>query len=109
MRDYGGGTSQLGYERKLDQYIAHLTAVFREAYRVGARDSLLMVVMGDNYGEGIYRRSTLADQERPLDSNRKQCLGIPFQLAFAMVDTGWRWRMTIIWDKARSWAPRVGH
>jgi site-specific DNA-methyltransferase (adenine-specific) len=66
---------------------------------VGTHDSLLMVVMGDNYGKNVYNRNRSVHQERPPIGSRKQCLGTPFRLAFVMANTGWLWRMTIIWDK----------
>ena len=113
-RDYGGGSRQVGFEKSVGEYIDKLLVVFGEAHRVGTDGCLLMIVMGDTYGsdsallqpqtylrrrKGNHKVTTPVGRVRPASGQQKECLGIPFLLASALRKIGWRWRMTIIWNK----------
>lgn len=86
LRDYGH-KGQIGLEASLDEYVARLVEVFREARRVLTRDGTMWLNLGDSYG---WRRS----RER-----RKNLLGIPWRTAFALQADGWNLRQEIIWAK----------
>ena len=54
LRDYGED-GQIGVEQSPDEYIARLTKVFDEVYRVLAKDGTLWLNIGDSYAD---RKST---------------------------------------------------
>lgn len=80
LRDYGNDL-QIGKEKQLDDYIASLVSVFNRAKRALKPDGTLWINIGDSYGK------------------RKQLLGVPWKLAFALQDAGWILRQDIIWSK----------
>lgn len=119
LRDYGVD-GQLGAEPSPAEFVAALTAVFREARRVLADDGTLWLNIGDSYsaptGQGNKGRSTtLQGAGRPsgrrdrttipaprasqFDRPAKSLLGIPWRVAFALQDDGWILRNDIIWSK----------
>jgi site-specific DNA-methyltransferase (adenine-specific) len=79
LRDYGAA-GQIGTEKTLEEYTDRLLAVFHEVHRVLKGDGTLWVVIGDSYA-------------------KKQLLGIPWRLAFALQGCGWILRQEIIWQK----------
>jgi len=94
IRDYGkeanvhwkpalthdGYECQLGREPYVATYVNHLVMTFREAWRVLKKNGTLWIEIGDKY-------------------INKQLLGIPWRLAFAMIDDGWKLGAEIIWEK----------
>ncbi|MDR1314075.1 MAG: site-specific DNA-methyltransferase [Deltaproteobacteria bacterium] len=108
LRDYGIG-GQIGLERKLDQFIGDLCAVFVEVKRVLAPDGVLWLNIGDGYTSGNrgYRapdkknraRAMNVRPETPEGLKPKDLLGIPWRLAFALQDLGWYLRSDVIWNK----------
>jgi DNA modification methylase len=72
---------QIGLESTVEDYVAALVAVFREVCRVLRDDGTVWIVIGDSYGA------------------RKQLIGIPWRVAFALQDDGWYLRSDVIWAK----------
>ena len=127
LRDYGVA-GQIGREDTPEVYVARLTAVFRELRRVLADDGTLWVNIGDSYwgGKGRGGESTCEYQvaryksgisfTRPCSNTgargvigprqgrhelikRKDLIGVPWMLAFALRADGWYLRQEIIWHK----------
>jgi site-specific DNA-methyltransferase (adenine-specific) len=80
QRDYEGNSRQVGLEDTPGQYVERLVAIFRELRRVMKPSSTLWLVIGDKYDEG-------------------ELLGMPWRVALAMKDDGWRLRGDCIWHK----------
>ena len=79
QRDYDD-PRQIGEESSAEAYVANLRAVFDECQRVLKPQGTLWLNLGDKYV-------------------RKQLLGMPWRVAFALVDAGWKLRSDIIWHK----------
>jgi DNA modification methylase len=119
---------QIGLEETPEAYISKLLEVFTELYRVLKPSGTLWINIGDSYwggkgysgsSAGIYqyeRRKagksiTRACSNfggkgtiRPTDKKheyikRKDLIGIPWMLAFALRNSGWYLRQDIIWHK----------
>lgn len=118
LRDYGKD-GQIGLEATPSEYIEKLVAVFREVRRVLKKDGTLWLNMGDSYagsGKGAaaypdnarkYKQGTnkgmlgaaaTAKIKSP-EYKRKDLMGIPWRLAFALQADGWYLRQDIIWYK----------
>lgn len=80
LRDYGKA-DQIGMEATPDDFVTQLVEVFREVKRVLRDDGTLWLNLGDSYGE------------------KKQLIGIPWRVAFALQADGWYLRQDIIWHK----------
>ncbi|WP_204222972.1 DNA methyltransferase [Methanospirillum hungatei] len=63
MRDYRI-PGQIGAERYLDDYIAHLVAVFREVRRTLTDDGTIWINIGDTYTSGN-RKTRDSDKKNP--------------------------------------------
>lgn len=87
LRDYGMD-DQIGNEETADEFIARLVNVFREVRRVLKPTGTCWVNMGDSYALGPTGRF-----------KRKDMLGVPWMLAFALRADGWYLRQDIIWHK----------
>ena len=115
LRNYGH-SGQFGQEPTLDEYVAHMVDVFRQVRRVLADDGVVWLVLGDSYTSGGRRtrdpgQSTLhpayADgrfpkgyrPDTPRGMKRKDLIGIPWTVAFALRDDGWYLRQDNIWSK----------
>lgn len=118
LRDYGTD-GQIGLEETPSEYIENLVAVFREVHRVLKTDGTLWLNMGDSYAGSCKGRNA---DETPCKGNsvsrdnnnkfggklfiancseykRKDLMGIPWRLAFALQADGWYLRQDIIWHK----------
>ncbi len=71
---------QIGLEETPELYISRLVEVFREIKRVLRDDGTLWLNLGDSYA-------------------RKNLIGIPWRVAFALQHDGWYLRSDIIWQK----------
>ena len=71
---------ELGREEYLGTYIYNLTLTFREAWRVLKPNGTLWIEIGDKYKD-------------------KELLGVPWKLAFALREDGWKIRAEDIWEK----------
>src|SRR4051812_16196384 len=95
QRDYGIA-GQIGIERSPEQYIANLVAVFREVRRVLADDGTLWVHIGDTFinakgrahghdaKQGARRFGLRPNDVSVPGYKRKDLVGIPWMLAFAL-------------------------
>lgn len=105
---------QIGLEASPQDYLAKMTAVFREVRRVLRADGTCWVNMGDGYssapgqrkaGDGDclgFKQSTNTGSRQvgsraPLKP--KDLIGMPWRLAFALQEDGWWLRQDIIWSK----------
>ena len=89
LRDYGIA-GQIGLEKTVEEYIARLTAVFHEVYRVLKPDGTLWVNIADSYSDS---------GKQSENCKKKDLIGIPWLLAFALRADGWYWRQVEIWEK----------
>lgn len=89
LRDYGVD-GQIGLENSVEDYINKLTDIFREVRRVLKSDGTLWLNIGDSYATSNYKYS---------NCKRKDLIGIPWLLAFALRNDGWYLRQDIIWEK----------
>lgn len=80
LRDYGHD-GQIGLEASPDDFVDQLIGVFSEVKRVLRDDGTLWLNLGDSY------------------DSKKQQLGIPWRVAFALQNDGWILRQDIIWHK----------
>lgn len=109
LRDYGID-GQYGLEATPAEYVENLRALFGELRRVLTGDGTLWLNLGDTF-------TTRADASAgptsgrsrphvmPARTNttaalgRKQLLGMPWRVAFALQDDGWILRRDIVWEK----------
>lgn len=87
LRNYGEN-GQIGLEETPSEYIDKLVEVFREVRRVLRDNGTLWINIGDSYAV----KPTGA-------AKRKDLIGIPWLLAFALRADGWHLRADIIWHK----------
>ncbi len=114
---------QVGIEETPEEYIAKLTAVFREARRVLRSDGTLWLNLGDTYagggrggnppGSSFQKQATnkgclCKSTPMPANLKHKDMVGIPWRVAFALQADGWYLRQDIIWAKGVSGALRIG-
>lgn len=118
LRDYGIA-GQLGLEPSLDAYIADMADVF-ELIRLVVKDTgTVWLNLGDSYvaqrkGPGGGDKSTLSSPDAPKRAHtdtffvrysrrswlrRKNLIGLPWRMAFALQARGWILRDCIIWNK----------
>jgi len=115
---------QVGLEPTPDAYITRLVEIFRELRRVLRDDGTLWLELGDSYASqpggdprtGFNSRyfgkdyrpgkqAAAADHfpatldRRAAGTKRKDLLGIPWRVAFALQQDGWWLRAEIIWAK----------
>lgn len=95
LRDYGVD-GQLGLERTPDEYVARMVEVFRDVRRVLRDDGTLWLNLGDSYGGDRGNKTPAPDNKhlalgagspsaRSRDFDfRKQLVGIPWRVAFAL-------------------------
>lgn len=114
LRDYGGGTAEVGREKTLEAYVESLVGVFREVRRVLRDDGTLWLNTGDSYaslggggaqgatGQRANRRFTATGTSSkgiPEGCKPKDLIGVPWEVAFALRSDGWFLRSDIIWHK----------
>ena len=127
LRDYGV-EGQIGAEATHHEYVGALVSVFAEAWRVLRDDGTLWLVMGDAFAGswGAQSRSNGTDKRSGLQGGsllsarqlqampktkkqtslkhtpglkRKDLIGLPWLVAFALQEFGWYLRAPVIWDK----------
>jgi site-specific DNA-methyltransferase (cytosine-N4-specific) len=110
LRDYGEA-GQYGLEASPAEYVETMRQVFTEVHRALADDGTLWLNIGDSYAapprgpdgssSGLTNGAQIRMAGRPttFDRPRKNLLGIPWRLAFALQDDGWILRNAIIWHK----------
>lgn len=111
LRDYGLD-AQIGRENTPEEYIGRLVEVFREVKRVLRQDGTLWLNISDTYC-GTGSKGSYTDPLNPKGRNgqavslahkangckKKDLIGIPWMLAFALRADGWFLRSDIIWQK----------
>lgn len=118
LRDYGHD-GQIGLEASPDAFVAKLVDVFREVRRVLRDDGTVWLNLGDSYANeerdrtmaSVTAASTLsgglagqaASRRQPSKMakgvKRKDMIGIPWRVAFALQADGWYLRQDIVWHK----------
>lgn len=118
LRDYGMDR-QIGLEESPQQYIEKMVEIFREVRRTLCADGTLWLNIGDSYAgsgkgrnaDGRYNNKTSSKEsagqrngkilKTPIlgECKRKDLIGIPWMLAFALRKDGWYLRQDIIWNK----------
>jgi DNA modification methylase len=118
---------QIGQEEAPDVYVSRLVEVFEEVRRTLRKDGTLWLVLGDGYnsnpsttklprteqgnGTGVFiiprQDQVEARQGRPNRATslirsgikKKDLIGIPWLVAFALRQAGWYLRSAIVWEK----------
>lgn len=118
LRDYGV-EGQIGLEKTPEQYVETLVGVISEVRRVLKPSGTLWLNISDSYagsGKGRYADGTAQKSGKLQQTNggtqvghltkttalgckRKDMIGIPWALAFALRAEGWYLRQDIIWSK----------
>lgn len=106
----------LGLEPNPWMFVGHIVQVFREVRRVLRNDGTLWVNFADSYaaggrgGGGSFmderrdgawkgRSSVTGWRSAPAGLKRKDLIGIPWRIAFALQADGWFLRSDIVWQK----------
>lgn len=103
---------EVGREPTIPEYVAALVAGFREVRRVLTDDGTLWLNLGDGHAnDGKWGGSTSGNhaaklhgktatgRERHTTGLPPKCLmGMPWRVAFALIEDGWTLRADIIWD-----------
>ena len=108
---------QIGLEDTPDEYVERLVLLFREIRRVLKKEGTLWVNIGDSYNNTApgnktphgfsqnrpsyinYEDKKMRDKRLVDGLKRKDLIGIPWMLAFALRSDGWYLRQDIIWHK----------
>jgi DNA modification methylase len=117
LRDYGV-RGQLGLEDTLQEYLDDVVGIFREVRRVLAKDGTLWLNLGDLHStqppgkrtvderpdSPLYNRKRLRESTTITRGTfgglqRKQLVGLPWRVAFALQADGWILRSEIVWSK----------
>lgn len=106
LRDYGA-PGQIGMEETPERYIQSLVEVFREVWRVLRKDGTLWINIGDSYATSsgpqppgnTRNKCGHTSKSVPDGYKKKDMIGIPWLLAFALRADGWYLRQDIIWQK----------
>jgi len=114
LRDYGE-SDQLGLEETPEEFVNNLVLLFREVKRVLRDDGTLWLNLGDSYnttqagnkiwGDGVGANKHYVNGSIPKKRNliqnlkKKDLVGIPWRVAFALQQDGWYLRQDIIWHK----------
>lgn len=109
LRDYGVD-GQIGLEETPEAYIAKLSDVFMEVYRVLKPEGTLWLNIGDSYNGNKKGNTETIKHKVVAESNdfhkklwkgakQKDLIGVPWMLAFTLRSQGWYLRQDIIWEK----------
>jgi len=82
LRHVGDTVHEIGSERTVEEYVEALTSVGTEVYRVTRPTGSYWLNLDDK-------------------CERKEWLGIPWRVAFAMRETGWKIRSEVIWHRPK--------
>lgn len=116
---------EIGQEPTIALYLEHLVAVFAAVHRVLRDDGTLWINIGDSYAapgyglqkpeqeikrqqrkpgrqnlKGAFQYARQANRDINQGLGRKQLLGMPWRLAFALQDAGWILRADNVWAKS---------
>lgn len=112
LRDYGVD-GQIGSEEGLSEYLAAIRTVFRHCWRVLRDDGTFWLNLGDSYANdtkwggvtggkhasGLHGTAAIGRRRTNTGLPSKCLMGVPWRVAFALVDDGWVLRSDIIWCK----------
>ena len=113
LRDYFC-EGQLGMEPTPEEFVNNLVAIMSEAKRVLRNDGVMWMVLGDTYStpkkgntqdnvNSKCRREELhkqgVDKKIQKGMKKKNLLGIPWKVAFALQDDDWILRCDVVWKK----------
>jgi len=105
IRDYGF-KGQYGLEPTIGLYTANMVKVFEECRRVLKTRGVMWLNMGDCYSErgGKPSNHNLGNNAcrsylKAKGFKRKELIGQPWRLAFALSDAGWYLRLDVVWNK----------
>lgn len=109
LRDYGH-PGQIGLEDAPKEYVERIVEVFREVRRVLHPEGTAWINLGDSYNTGERKdkeikrevsknKSLLQTATRVCGLKKKDLIGIPWKVAFAIQEDGWILRQDIIWSK----------
>lgn len=102
---------QIGLEKSPEEYVEKLINIFREVKRVLRNDGTLWLNLGDSYtnpskpggGDPTIKKRNIGNSEyrsnMPKGLKSKDLIGIPWTVAFALLNDGWYLRSDIIWYK----------
>ncbi len=103
---------ELGLEPDPLMYIGHLVLIARKAWRILRDDGTMWINIADSYAAATKKRTHVyyngpeKKHRQPRKDvpglKRKDLVGIPWLLAFALRDEGWYWRQDIVWSKKSS-------
>lgn len=89
LRDYKE-SEQIGLEETPTKYVEDIVEVFRQVRRVLKDDGTVWLNVGDSYAKKDYEADGI---------KKKDLIGIPWMIAFALRKDGWYLRSDIIWHK----------
>ncbi len=95
LRDYSH-SKQIGLEDSVPEYIDSLVKLFRKVRNLMSRSGTLWLNLGDTT---VKYSSFGYDPKKYFGLTRKQLIGIPWRVAFALQEDGWVLRSDIIWHK----------
>ena len=115
LRDYGE-KDQMGMEETPEEFVENLVEVFREVKRVLRDDGTVWLNLGDSYGQqnvkgfNTHKNTGYSNRVQKMQAQygdikvntglpRKNLLGMPWRVAFALQADGWILRQDIIWNK----------
>ncbi len=110
LRNYNNNPEQIGLEPTLGQYIENMVTVFEEVRRILKPHGTLWLNLGDSYNGsggagGDYNKGGIKEGQPKYKGKfdatlkRKDLMGVPWRVAFALQDAGWWLRQDIIWAK----------
>jgi DNA modification methylase len=119
LRNYENNDNQIGLEETPKQYVDSLMKVFRQVKRVLKPNGIFFLNLGDTYSggnrgycsEGKWNHGAEKQKGnkgskglKPIDPKvvgvpQKSLMGIPWRVAFALMDDEWILRNDIIWNK----------
>lgn len=108
-KDYGH-PSQIGQEETLEEYLEHLIEVFMLCWPLLTNNGVMWINIDDcrngtggsggDYSSGGRRFGQPKSPGRKVPWLKpKELCGIPWRLAFALQERGWRWRDDVCWHK----------
>ncbi|TGM06003.1 site-specific DNA-methyltransferase [Leptospira barantonii] len=99
LRDYHSN-EQIGLERSPNEYLEKIVEVFQEVKRVLRPEGTLWIIIGDSYSYTNWKEEETGNYPiRIHNLKRKDLIGIPWRVAFALQDSGWYLRQDVLWEK----------
>jgi DNA modification methylase len=112
LRNYCDNDGQLGANQTLDEYIEALVDVLAKARAILKDDGTLWLNLGDSYANQSANRNNISSTYKigstqshgvtssiPAGLKKKDLIGVPWRVAFALQADGWWLRNDIIWHK----------